>query len=110
MPSQERVSWAKFRVAALAVAALAILSVIFYLLTGGTLFQEKVTLYLFVPDATGITRNSPVRVDGISVGKVTAVDLAATGDPKRVIKLTLQIERERLSSITADSSAQLSAD
>ncbi|HEY1341998.1 MAG TPA: MlaD family protein [Bryobacteraceae bacterium] len=110
MPSQERVGWARFRVAALSVAALAILSVLLYLLTGGTLFSEKVTLYLFVADATGLARDSPVRVDGIGVGKVKALELTTSGDRARVVKLTMQIERERLASISADSYAQISAD
>jgi phospholipid/cholesterol/gamma-HCH transport system substrate-binding protein len=104
------VSWAKFRVAAVSVASLAILAVLVYLLSGGTLLQEKVTLYLYIPDATGVSGDSPVRVDGIGVGQVKAVDLTGSTDRNRIVRVTLEVQRERLPSIPADSSAQLSTD
>ena len=49
MSSTRGVGWARFRVAAVTVAALAILSVLLSLLSGGTFFQPKVTVYLYVP-------------------------------------------------------------
>jgi phospholipid/cholesterol/gamma-HCH transport system substrate-binding protein len=111
MPSARRVRFAEFRVAATAVAALAILLVLCYLLTGGgTLLTPKVTVYLYIPDATGLRVRSSVRVEGIEVGKVSRVELneARTGvDPNRVIRLHLAIEEDHLASIPADSTAQL---
>jgi phospholipid/cholesterol/gamma-HCH transport system substrate-binding protein len=84
--------------------------VLFYLLSGGTLFEEKAKLYLYVNDATGIIIGSPVRVDGIGVGKVTALDLTGLKDPNRVVRITMTVERDRLPSIPEDSWAQLSSD
>jgi phospholipid/cholesterol/gamma-HCH transport system substrate-binding protein len=110
MPSPERVRWAKFRVACLCVSALSILMVLFYLLSGGMLFEEKASLYLYVSDATGIGKDSPVRVNGIDVGKVTAVDLTGSSDPNRIVRITITLEHSRLGSIPIDSTAQLSAD
>lgn len=108
MPEVLQVEWARIRVATVAVVALIILSVLLYLLTGGTLFKEKATLYLYVPDATGIGPSSPVEVDGIPVGKVTSVRLSGFSDPNRVVRVSISVERTVLQSIPAESFAQLS--
>lgn len=110
MPSLRRIRWAKIRITAVALVAVAIVSTLFYLLTGGTLLQPKVTLYLFIPDATGLARGSPVRVDGIGVGKVVSVTLTRSNNPDRVVNLAMTVERDHLSEIPADSTAQISSD
>lgn len=110
MPSVRRVRWAKIRVVAVTIAALAILSVLSYLLTGGSVFQPTDTIFLYVPDATGLAEGSLVRVDGIDVGKVGSVALAGGRDANRVVKLSLRVKDNRLASITADSTAEISSD
>jgi phospholipid/cholesterol/gamma-HCH transport system substrate-binding protein len=110
MPSAERVSWAKFRVFVVALVALMILGTISYLLTGGTLFEPKATLYLYLPDATGLLAGAPLRVNGVGVGKVALVELSGSKDPNRMVKVTMTIERDRLSSIAPDSTAQVASD
>jgi len=110
MPSAQRVSWAKFRVSAVTIVALAILGTLAFLLTGGTLFAPKSILYLYLPDATGLLAGLPVRVNGIGVGKVALVELSGSSDPNRILKVTMSIERDRLSSIAPDSTAQVAAD
>jgi phospholipid/cholesterol/gamma-HCH transport system substrate-binding protein len=110
MPSARRVKWAKFRVSAVCLVGLLILLTLTYLLTGGALLQPKATVHMFVPDATGLAAGSPVRVDGIGVGKVSAVSLSGSQQPNRVVRVTITVVRERLGSIPADSFAQLSTD
>ena len=110
MPSAEHVRWAKVRSSCVILVALIILSVLIYLLTGGSLFEKKAMVYLYVPDASGVATGSPVRADGVDVGKVSAIDFAPTGQPQRVIRLTLSIDHDALRRISADSNAQLSAD
>jgi phospholipid/cholesterol/gamma-HCH transport system substrate-binding protein len=110
MPSVERVNWAKFRVSAVSAAALLILGTISALLTGGTLLEPKSKLYVFMPDATGVGPDSPVRVNGIGVGKVALVELTGSNQPERVVRVTMTIERNRLPSITEDSTAQTTSD
>ncbi len=92
------------------VSALVILITLFYLLTGGTLFQPKVNLYMYVPDSTGLGPGAPVRVDGITVGKVEKVELSGLTDPQRIVKLTMRLERASLITIPADSVAQLTSE
>ena len=110
MPSRRRVTWAKFRVATVCVVAALIVGTLVSLLTGGTLLQKKATVYLYIPDATGLTSDSPVRVDGIAVGKVASVDLSGSSKPERVIRVTMRVQREQLSSIPTDSFAELSSE
>ena len=110
MRSQQRVKWARLRVAILTLVALFILGDVLYLLTGGSLFTEKAALYLYVPDATGVAQGSPVRVDGIDVGKVGSVSLSGSNDPNRVVRLTLSIERNSLAMIPTGSYAELGTD
>jgi len=110
MPSPSQVNWAKIRVTVVGIAGLSILSVLVYLLTGGTLLTEKVTVYIYVPDASGLDSNTPVRVNGIDVGKVRAVALSGSNEPNRVIRVAMRVERDHLRDIPVDSYAQISSD
>jgi hypothetical protein len=110
MPSARRVRWAKFRVISVSVVAIAILLTLVYLLTGGTLLEKKVTLYLYISDATGLSSESPVRVDGIDTGMVKKVELTGSNDPNRIVKVTMAVEREKLDAIATDSMTQISTD
>lgn len=110
MPTVGRIRWAKFRVLVVIVVASTILTILFYLFTGGTLFQAKATLYLYIPDASGIGPGSPVRVDGIQVGKVSHVELSGSNRPNRIVRVTMRVEREHLINIPVDSTADVGAE
>ena len=110
MPSPQQVTWAKFRASVVMLAGLTILGTVAFLLTGGTLLQPKVQIYLYLPDATGVSPGSPVRVDGIGVGKVSRVELSGSNEPNRVVKVTMTIERDRLASITDAGTADTASD
>ena len=110
MPSPEQVNWAKLRSSAVILAGLLILGTLAYLLTGGTFMEPKAQIYIYLPDATGVSKGSPVRVDGIGVGKVSRVELSGSNEPNRVVKVTMTIERDRLISITDDSTAETTSD
>jgi phospholipid/cholesterol/gamma-HCH transport system substrate-binding protein len=110
MPSVARVKWAKFRVAAVTVVAILILGTLLFELFGGLLFSPKTVIYLYIPDASGINGESPVRVDGIDVGRVSQVELSGSKDASRAVKVTLLFYRDRLSGVPVDSVAQISSD
>src|SRR5579863_8998398 len=109
MPSASRVRWAKFRVSVVCIVGLLILVTLVYLLTGGTLLEPKAKVFLYIPDASGLDKDSPVRVDGIDVGKVARVELSGQNDPNRVVRVVMILEKERLSSMTDDSFAEISS-
>ena len=104
------IGWARVRVVAVTVAAVAILSVLMVLLSGGTFFQPQATLYLYVPDAIGLGTGADVRVDGIDVGTAVGIALSGSKVPERAVRVVLQIQRGRLSAIPDDSTAELTAD
>ena len=110
MPSVEEIRLARYRVLFTAVVGLAILATLVILLTGGSLFRAKAVLYLYVPDGTGLAQGSPVRVDGIQVGKVDSVALSSSSEPNRVVRVTMIVDQSNLGSITLDSTAQPAAD
>ena len=110
MPSAQQVNWAKFRASSVILAGMLILGTLAVLLTGGTLLEPKTQVYLYLPDATGVSPGSPVRVDGIGVGKVSLVELSGSNEPLRVVKVTMTVGRDRLASITADSTAETTSD
>jgi phospholipid/cholesterol/gamma-HCH transport system substrate-binding protein len=110
MPSVQYVRWAKFRVVVTATVALLILATLVVLLTGGSLFEQQAQIYTYLPDATGLSQGSPVRVDGIQVGKIDSIAISASGEPTRVVRVTMRVERGLLNSITVDSTAQAAAD
>jgi len=92
------------------LVALLILGTLVYLLTGGTLFEAKSTVYLYLPDATGLLKGLSVQVNGIGVGKVASVEISGSRDPNRMIKVTMSIERDSLASISTDATAQVASE
>ena len=110
MPSAARVKWAKFRVSTLSIVAVLILVTLLYLMFGAVILSPKTVIYLFIPDASGLSSESPVRVDGIDVGRVSTVELSGSRDPNRAVKVELQFYRDRLRGVPSDSVAQISSD
>jgi phospholipid/cholesterol/gamma-HCH transport system substrate-binding protein len=110
MPSARQINWAKTRVTLVSLAAIAVLGELAYLLTGGSIFERESVVYLYIPDGTGLIAGAPMRVDGVPVGKVASVDLTGSNTPARVIRVAIEVERERLPRIPADSLAELSPD
>src|SRR5690242_15621162 len=110
MPTVRRVRWAKIRVVFVAAVALIIFGTFTSLLTGGNLFSSKAVIYLYIPDATGLGADSPVRVDGINIGKVSSVALSGDPDPLRVVRVRMTVQLAGLQTIPTDSYAQLSTE
>jgi len=97
-------------VTSVSIVALAILLILIYKLTGGTLLEPKVTLFLYIGDATGLSVDSLVRVDGINAGLVKKIEFTGLKDPIRIVRLSMQMERQKLDAISTDSIAQISTD
>ncbi|HWB98973.1 MAG TPA: MlaD family protein [Bryobacteraceae bacterium] len=110
MPSAQFVRWAKFRVLALVVSSLTILSVLLSLLVGGHLFRPKAEVRVYVPDASGLAPQAPVRLNGIEVGAIEAVRFSGSSDPNRVVEVVLLIEQDFLREIPRDSVSVSAAD
>lgn len=110
MPSSRRTQWAKLRIAATAFTALLILGVFLVLLTGGTVLQPKDTIHAYVPDAAGISVGTPVRLNGIPIGKITGVRFTGSRDPNRVVDVEMQVEHRYLNQLARDSVASITSE
>jgi len=103
MPSPHKLRWAKFRIALVAVSAIVVLSVLVFLLSGGTWFTPKTYLITYIPDSTGLEPGADVRLNGVHIGKVAWVRLSRARGPNRVVEVSLKIEAEFLRHIPEDS-------
>jgi phospholipid/cholesterol/gamma-HCH transport system substrate-binding protein len=111
MASQEKKSWAKLKVGLLATFSLIIFAVLVFVLTSSHgLFKSRTDLYVFLDDSAAVALGSPVRLNGIDVGRISAVNLTGSTEPNRIVKITLQVDDEFLKSIPVDSRALVAAE
>jgi len=103
MPRPEKLRWAKLRIFVLAISAIAVLSVLVYLLSGGTWLKPKAYLTTYIPDSTGVELGADVLLNGVEIGKVSSVRLVRGRDPNRVVEVRLKIEETYLPYIPDDS-------
>jgi phospholipid/cholesterol/gamma-HCH transport system substrate-binding protein len=110
MPVQTKASWARLKVGVLALFAMAILAVLIFLITGNTnIFESQGVIYTYMADAAALTNGAPVNLDGIPVGKVTVIRLSGSRDPKRLVRIDMQIPIREMKNIPTDSLASISA-
>ena len=110
MPVQKQASWARLKVGILALFAMAILAVLIFLITGDTnIFESDATVYTYMADAAALTTAAPVNLDGIPIGKVKQIRLSGLKDPKRLVRIEMQIPEHELKDIPTDSLASIGA-
>ena len=111
MPSAKKVKWAQLRVGLMAAAAMMILVVLVFLLTGTKkLFVTKATLYTYMDNSAALATGSPVRLNGILIGNVKDVGLSGQTAPRRAVRITMSVGAADLKSIPVDSVAAISAE
>jgi phospholipid/cholesterol/gamma-HCH transport system substrate-binding protein len=105
-----RARWARFRVTITALVSLTILFTLVYLLTGGGLFRAQSSLRSYFEDSGGLERGAVVRLQGVKIGKVSAVDFSGLNDPQRTIEVVMSIDRRFLAQIPSDSKSEITTD
>ena len=111
MAAAHKVAWAQLRVGLMAVAALVITGVLIFLLSGTKdLFAEEAIIYTYMDDSAALASGSPVRLNGILAGEVKSVELSGETAPLRTIKVTMEVEVEKIRQIPIDSIAAISAE
>jgi len=103
MPDPHRLRWAKVRIAVVTVSAICVLTVLVYLLSGGTWLKPKAHLITRIPDSTGLEPDADVLLNGVKVGLVESVQLLHSKDPNRVVEVRLKVEAAYLPYIPEDS-------
>jgi phospholipid/cholesterol/gamma-HCH transport system substrate-binding protein len=110
MPDRSKVRWSQLKVGIVALAGLAIVAVLIFLLTTSKgIFQQNVTLRTYLDDASGMSEGAPVRLNGITIGNVDGLRLTNSGDPKRIVEFSLLVQQSFLADIPVDSVAGISA-
>ena len=111
MPSKERVSIAQLKVGNPGDCGLVLHHPFDFLLTGNmSWFQKEIPLHVFTSDAAGLTPGASVRINGISAGKVTKVELSGETNPQRIIRDDFDVDQDMQKQIPADSIASISSD
>jgi len=110
MPIQTKAKWARLRVGILAIAAMAILTALIFLITGHVnIFESKANIFTYMGDAAALAVGAPVNLNGIPVGKVKAITLSGSKEPRRIVKIEMEMPEHTLKSIPSDSLASISA-
>lgn len=108
MPQSRRVAWAQLRVGLMAVAAISILVVLVFLISGGgAFFRKHARLRTYVDDSSSLKVGQPVRLNGIEAGNVAAVHLSGSPEANRTIEVVMDINRDMLPRISEDSQAAI---
>ena len=111
MAQQTKKRWAQLKVGLLAISALCILAVLVFLMTSSTgLFTKRSDVYTYLDDSAAIANGAPVRLNGITVGKVANVGLSGSSEPNRIVRVTLEVENRYFTSIPVDSQAAIAAE
>ncbi len=109
MPTTSKSKWAQLKVGLMALFALILLAFLIILMSGvNPLFRRTTDVYTYLPDSSAMTEGAtPVRLNGILIGKVKKIELSGSSDPSRIVKLTLSIYDDALKLVPVDSTAKL---
>jgi phospholipid/cholesterol/gamma-HCH transport system substrate-binding protein len=110
MANPQKVSFAQLRVGIVALAAMFVVGVLIFLLTGRqNFFTHTFELRTFMDDSSGMTDGAPVRLNGIPVGDVEELKLSSSKDPRRIVEIDMSIRYTYLADIPKDSMAGIAA-
>src|SRR5882724_11130233 len=110
MPDPKRVSWAQLRIGIMAAFAMAILGVLIFLLTGsGDLFTSYATLYTYMEDSAAMATSTPVRLNGITIGKIDKIEFSGLKEKGKIVVIRMNVKRPMLRQIPNDSVAAIDA-
>ncbi len=92
MPSRKEIQWSQLKVGALVLAAVAILIVLVFLMSGSTggLFSKKLTLRTYFDNATNLKNGAPVTLEGVTIGNIIRIRIVPEREPFPV-EVTMRI-------------------
>jgi phospholipid/cholesterol/gamma-HCH transport system substrate-binding protein len=106
MPQRQEIRWAQLRVGVMVSAALIIMVVAIFFISGQIGFvTRKYTLRAYFPSAEGLRPGSQVDLAGIPAGSIKEVLLSQDRDPDRAVEVVLTMHRKFRHEIRADSVA-----
>jgi phospholipid/cholesterol/gamma-HCH transport system substrate-binding protein len=103
MPRTRSLAWSELKVGVLTIVAIVVAAVLVFALTGTKgFFWQRYSLKTRFANVAGLATGSPVRIAGVEVGSVTAVEFV--GDQ---VDVTFQVREENRKLITTSSVARL---
>ena len=110
MPSAKKVSWAQLRIGIMASFSMAILGALIFLLTGsGDLFTSNATLYTLMDDSYAMLPSTTVRLNGIAIGKIDAIELTGSNEKGKIVRIRMKVKEKMLRQIPDNSIAGVDA-
>ncbi len=108
MAQRKQLTWTEMRVGLFVLAALVIVLVAIFFVTGGNILGPKYRLITYLPEVEGVQAGAPVDLDGVQIGSVQSVELTPhPEDRMHGIKMVLRIDKKYQQQIRTDSSASL---
>jgi phospholipid/cholesterol/gamma-HCH transport system substrate-binding protein len=112
VPSQKQLQWSQLKVGITVVVAALTLAVLILLMSGASdLFRRKLILRTYFSDANGLLEGAPVRLQGVTVGKVSKIRVVA--DPSRKlapIEVTMELGYRFRANLRTDSVTTLATE
>jgi phospholipid/cholesterol/gamma-HCH transport system substrate-binding protein len=103
MPRTRSLAWSELKVGILTVTALVIIALTIFTLTGNRgFFWQRYNLKARFDNIAGLKEGSPVRIAGVEVGSVTAVEFVG-----EKVDVTLELNKTHQERITTASTAKL---
>ncbi len=112
MPQRKQLSWTELRVGLFVLVGLLILAVAIIYVTGAGILGPKYRLRTYLPEVEGLGVGAPVRLDGVEIGNVDAINVVRLRqgerpNRQRSIELVLRLDKHRKEDIRTDSTAGL---
>ena len=108
MAQRKQLTWTELRVGVFVLAALFLLMVAIFYVTGAGFLGPRYRLITYLPEVEGMKAGAPVDLDGVEVGNVQSIDLTPhPTDHEHSITLVLRVDKKFQNDIRTDSKASL---
>ena len=112
MAQRKQLTWTELRVGLFVLVGLSVLAVGIFYVTGSGLIGPKYRIVTYLPEVSGLVSGAPVRLDGVEVGNVETIRLAAREkgklrDRNRNIEVLMRVGNRYQQYILTDSAASL---
>jgi phospholipid/cholesterol/gamma-HCH transport system substrate-binding protein len=108
MPSRKEIQWSQLKVGSLVLAAMAVLVLLIFLMSGtsGGLFSHKLFLRSYFENAAGLKNGAPVTLEGVTIGNVVKIRVVPERNPTPV-EVTMRVGGDYASFLHTDSTTSI---
>jgi phospholipid/cholesterol/gamma-HCH transport system substrate-binding protein len=110
VPSQKQLKWSQLKVGITVLAAAITLSVLIFLMSGtGGWLTPKIQVKSYFDNASGLRVGAPVRLDGVDIGNVTAIQVVSEPDKRLTpVEVMMKVSTKYHENLHKDSLTSLS--